>query len=313
MEVGLGEGPLQRQLAAEKLVHQSVSAETADYEDHTFAGIMFDIRTHKLPAEYIEVQSIWLRGDLGPITVWSTPGGFAGKQEEKDAWTCHHNQTHNPSPVHLREMRFNEPLRLEPGATQGLYAHSAMPGDEQIVYDNQRSKLGRKPRDSSELHMDILPGMAHLSDAPFSGEYQNQFWGWWGTPWRSSREFVGRISYGVRWLLWNPDVHSQMPPLFQKMVWAVLMSRHVRARGSFLHHLETDMLLFILNKVEWWEAPAVMDDLRETRKGGARKGKKKAKSSRERRRAEEEDEEEEEEEEGRRASKKSKRGSRRRD
>eukprot|EP00961_Rhodomonas_salina_P238235 3220064-Rhodomonas_salina.2 len=38
MEVGLGEGPLQRQLAAEKLVHQSVSAETADYEDHTFAG-----------------------------------------------------------------------------------------------------------------------------------------------------------------------------------------------------------------------------------------------------------------------------------
>lgn len=103
---------------------------------------MFDIRTHKLPAEYIEVQSIWsapcpslnfrtvfpqravlphsfqlqiiatagmrillsgcihvsgshrgrLRGDLGPITVWSTPGGFAGKQEEKDAWTCHHNQ-----------------------------------------------------------------------------------------------------------------------------------------------------------------------------------------------------------------------------
>jgi len=44
---------------------QNVTAETADHEDHTFSGIMFDIKTNKLPLEYIEVGSVWVRGDLG--------------------------------------------------------------------------------------------------------------------------------------------------------------------------------------------------------------------------------------------------------
>ena len=44
---------------------QNVTAETDQYEDHTFSGIMFDIKTNKLPLEYIEVSSIWVRGDLG--------------------------------------------------------------------------------------------------------------------------------------------------------------------------------------------------------------------------------------------------------
>ena len=35
---------------------------------------MFDIKTSDLPFEYIEVTDIWLRGDLGPITIWSTAG-----------------------------------------------------------------------------------------------------------------------------------------------------------------------------------------------------------------------------------------------
>jgi hypothetical protein len=43
-----------------------------------------------------------------------------------------------------------------------------------------------------------------------------------------------------------------MPVAFKKIVWALLMTRHERARCSYLWHLETEMLFFILNKVEWW-------------------------------------------------------------
>lgn len=33
------------------------------------------------------------------------------------------------------------PLRLTPGATVGLYVHSALPGDRGLVYDNQRGRV----------------------------------------------------------------------------------------------------------------------------------------------------------------------------
>ena len=38
--MGLGTGTLQRQRAAVNLVHQVVSAETANNEDHTFSGCL---------------------------------------------------------------------------------------------------------------------------------------------------------------------------------------------------------------------------------------------------------------------------------
>ncbi len=52
-----------------------------------------------------------------------------------------------------------------------------------------------------------------------------------------------------RWLLWNPEVHEQLPPAFRRIVWALTMSRHPRAAASRLADLQSDILLFILNKV----------------------------------------------------------------
>lgn len=37
LAMDLGDGPLQRQRAAAALVHEQVTAETEDHEDHTFA------------------------------------------------------------------------------------------------------------------------------------------------------------------------------------------------------------------------------------------------------------------------------------
>jgi len=107
-------------------------------------------------------------------------------------------------------MKLTVPIKLAPNEKKGLYAHSACPGDEQIVYDNQRHQTSL-----SNTHLDILPGLAHFSDIPFSPE--SQFLVWWGPPLRERRGFVRRWGYGVYWLHRNPDVHEPMPPLFRQM------------------------------------------------------------------------------------------------
>lgn len=66
---------LHRQRTAATLVHQAVEAQTQDHMDHTFAGVMFSVRSgQKLPYEYLEISTVWVRGGLGPISVWSTDG-----------------------------------------------------------------------------------------------------------------------------------------------------------------------------------------------------------------------------------------------
>ena len=57
---------------------------------------------------------------------------------------------------------------------------------EAIVYDNQRSSVTYQDR-----CFRVMPGLAHLSNKPFGKR------GFWGRPWRTNREFVGRINYGA--------------------------------------------------------------------------------------------------------------------
>ena len=59
---------------------------------------MFDIKTSDLPFEYIEVTDIWLRGDLGPITIWSTAGVIYSVL----ARTHTHTHTARPYKRHIR-------------------------------------------------------------------------------------------------------------------------------------------------------------------------------------------------------------------
>jgi hypothetical protein len=50
---------LHRQRAANELVHTNVTVDTRDHEDHTFAGIMFDVKSRAaMPIEYLEIQGI---------------------------------------------------------------------------------------------------------------------------------------------------------------------------------------------------------------------------------------------------------------
>ena len=203
-----------------------------------------------------------VRGDLGPVTVWTTPDTWQGKQEEEHAWSRVYSGQHDPTPrprrnepVQYTELKLAESIRLKPGESCGLYVHSALPGDEGLVYDNAKGSVTYQDR-----VLKVLPGVAHLSNRPFGTR------GFWGRPWRTkcaiggaqtlarpaaaaqwavalnacrtpptppcdraralacSREFVGRIQYGVRWRMWNPEVHSTFPIGFQQAVMTMILA-----------------------------------------------------------------------------------------
>ena len=117
------------------------------------------------------------------------------------------------------QLTLDAPIVCGPDERWGIYVHSNDESDEGVVYDNQRSPFVH----DDEL-ITVLPGLAHLSSTPFNGD------GFWGRPWRMHRSFVGCISYGVRYKLWDPyrpDAHPASFYLFARV------SFSLEARGSF--------------------------------------------------------------------------------
>lgn len=87
---------LLREKAAHYVKHESYMVETRDREDHTFCGIMFDLQVRsRRPVAFIQIEELWVRGGLGGMTVWATPGGFTGKHEDESAWTKIYEKDHN--------------------------------------------------------------------------------------------------------------------------------------------------------------------------------------------------------------------------
>ena len=190
------DGVFQLDAVEKELVHESFTVDTRDHEDHTFCGIMFKVECETdLPCRYLEIQSVHVRGDLGPMTVWVTPDTWEHKQEEESEWKKIYAGQHEPTPrlrrgqpAQYTELKLHESIKLAPGQSCGLYVHSGLPGDEGLVYDNGKGQVTYQDR-----VLKVLPGVAHLSNRPFGSR------GFWGRPWRTNREFVGKLQYGVRW------------------------------------------------------------------------------------------------------------------
>jgi len=241
---------LQLQKLERHLRDEAFQHETEDREDHTFNGIMVDLTCRDdLPCEYLEVRSVWVRGELGPLSVYIAQGAHMEVFDKPDEWTTHHKSTQEPSFGRLVELKLDPPVRIEVGQTAALYVHSALDGDQSIVYDKHR---GRRvlyapegaPQGGGQPALEISPGLAHLSPVPFGGRAP-----WGSIPWRRSREFVGRVSYGVRWLCWNPTAHGRFPAPFQETVRTLLMC--ASRPESNLYHLRDEMIFFILNSCGW--------------------------------------------------------------
>merc|ERR1719201_2764888 len=101
--------------------------------------------------------------------------------------------------------------------------------------------------------MKILPGMADLTSQPFSNRSP---WGghWGGSGWRQNREFVGRLTYGIKFMLWNPPTHRMFTPEFKRLVVVMLLV------DNRLRVLQNDTMFYILNMCRWdWSGVGKFD------------------------------------------------------
>jgi len=211
----------------------------------SFCGIMFDLRAKAtLPVEYVEVHSVWVRGELGPVSVYYTNGSHEDKFDKPDEWTKVFEAT-MPESWNFTQLRLRHPIRINSGESIGLYIHSTAEHDSAIVYDNARDNVSHE-----DLFIRLESGLAHVSSVAF----QNRFaWGW---AWRPRREFVGRISQGVRYLLWRPlkEVHFRFPENFRDAVHTLLLVSN--RPGSLLNSISVDILYYIINMCKWdWFGP----------------------------------------------------------
>lgn len=236
------------QSQATHMVHESLVAETEDREDHSFNGVMFTVKCEdKLPMKYIVVESLSVRGGLGPLTVWTTKGDHneAGSQyhKNKDQWEQIYDQTHPPSRT-LVDLKFTKQIQIMRGEKQSFYVHSAAHDDDGIVYDNR--ERGRERVGGSR--MKIYSGKAHLSHVPFLD--QNP-WGYYSNSggWRQDREFVGRLKYGVRYMRWTKKTDHLFPLQFRSA--AALMEQLCRDPKSRLKVLPREVIYYVMNVCKW--------------------------------------------------------------
>uniref|UniRef100_A0A7S3PMF9 Uncharacterized protein n=1 Tax=Aplanochytrium stocchinoi TaxID=215587 RepID=A0A7S3PMF9_9STRA len=235
--------------SANYTAHESYSIDTTNHMDHTFCGIMFDIRAKTtLPVEYVEIYAVWVRGNLGPLTVWYTEGSYREKYDNKKEWNQVFEDTMAPT-NQFTQLHLQKPVRIKSGESIGLYVHSKAPGDGAIVYDNERDRISHE-----DLFISLESGCAHISNEPFQNQH---IWGW---AWRPRREFVGRISQGVKYMLWRPvkEVHQKFPRSFREAVRTLLLVHN--RNGSTFNILSNDILFFIINMCKWDWFGSLQDD-----------------------------------------------------
>lgn len=132
------------------------------------------------------------------------------------------------------------PIILKQGEIRGIYIHSTHESDQGIVYDNQQ-----KLKTHDDQFLTVLPGRAHVSPEVFGTQ---PIWGW-GNAWRDNREFVGRISYGVAYKLWNPSENLSFGGNFRNLAKVLFMCQ--RRWESSLSMLSDDCIFYILNMCRW--------------------------------------------------------------
>lgn len=253
---------MNRPTEATYTVHEEVTVDTADHEDHTFCGIMFPVKCKELlPLDHVVIQTVAVRGRLGPLTVWVSneddeAHGETSFQLNPRHWTKIYQRTHGPSFRTYCTLNLGEnSIRLSPGQVRVIYIHSTLPGDEAIVYDNRH---GRRTYDDALVS--VLPGRAHVSERPFG---TRPIWGW-GNAWRDSREFVGRLNYGAVYKLWNPDLSRSFGSKFQALTRALFLCQ--RRYESPISRLPDDVIFYILNMCRWDWANDTQEEMKQLKR-----------------------------------------------
>eukprot|EP00615_Pteridomonas_danica_P006560 CAMPEP_0114345364 /NCGR_PEP_ID=MMETSP0101-20121206/12161_1 /TAXON_ID=38822 ORGANISM="Pteridomonas danica, Strain PT" /NCGR_SAMPLE_ID=MMETSP0101 /ASSEMBLY_ACC=CAM_ASM_000211 /LENGTH=409 /DNA_ID=CAMNT_0001481269 /DNA_START=6 /DNA_END=1236 /DNA_ORIENTATION=+ len=167
------------------VINENVEVDTQDHEDHTFSGVMFTIKVKDD-----------LPVDFIQVSALSIRGGLG--------------------PI---------TVWVTPDSWEGK---SEDQSQWTMVYKGNHSSSFRKfvslPFSDPVIIPEIVvlvyvgSGLAHLSHTPFSGIHP------WGA-WRQHRQFVGKIAYGAKFQLWNPEVHNEFPIIFKELVDLFLFMR----------------------------------------------------------------------------------------
>jgi hypothetical protein len=272
------------------VINEKVTIDTTDREDHSFCGITFPVQCKSvLPVDHIVINSIAVRGCLGPLTVWVTKpndedeadddvpmdsvahGARANRDGDRRSvhynlrdrtygaassvkrgkmimmpryWDKIYEKTHEPSRDYCSLDLGANPIILKQGEIRGIYIHSTLESDQAIVYDNQQ-----KLKTHDDQFLTVLPGRAHVSPEVFG---RSPIWGW-GNAWRDNREFVGKISYGVVYKLWNPSENLSFGGHFRDTAKMLFLCQ--RRWESCFSMLSDDCIFYILNMCRWdWMA-----------------------------------------------------------
>jgi len=123
------------------------------------------------------------------------------------------------------------------------------------VYDNQQQL-----KTFDDQFLTVLPGRSHVSPDVFGTE---PIWGR-GNAWRDNREFVGRVSYGVVYKLWNPAENLSFGGNFRHLARVLFMCQ--RRWESPFSMLSDDCIFYILNMCRWDWMADTFDELRAHKK-----------------------------------------------
>lgn len=209
---------------------------------------MFDVEArNEIPIQQLQIFSFWIRGRLGKITIWYTSESYRNRFDLSNYWTKIYDSEVELKPsAEFTELRLLQPLILPPGGRYGVYIHSSTDPNA-IVYDDERNPV---TFENSVLR--VHSGLANISPVPFSTEEPLPGWHW---PWRPRREFVGKISFGVKYILWRPlkDIHQQFNQTFRRGVEAFFLC--CTSRKGFLKFMIRDVTYLILNMLpfDWFE------------------------------------------------------------
>jgi len=273
-----------RPKTANYIINEKVTIDTTDREDHTFCGIAFPIQCKAiLPVDHLVINSISVRGGLGELSVYiskenplesgENPSSPSGNRENNENvpyhlrqhqrengngnggsavkmgkiimkekyWDKIYEQKHGPSFRAYQQLDLSaNPIVLKPGEIRGVYIHSTLDNDQAIVYDNQQNI-----KTHDDQFITVLPGRAHVSTTVFG---TRPIWGW-GNAWRDNREFVGKISYGVVYKLWNPSENLSFGNNFRSLARVLFMCQ--RRWESPMSSLSDDCIFYILNMCRW--------------------------------------------------------------
>lgn len=208
---------------------------------------MFDIEAKsEIPIESMVITSLWVRGSLGNVSVYLCDTEFKDKYSEEECWKVMYRKKHLASFTEYVELPLKSPIKLMRGEKRGIYIHSNT-DEHGIIYDDERNKVTFE-----NCFLKVHSGLASICPIPFSPtEEASWTWRW---PWRPNREFVGKISFGVKYVLWRPisSVHSSFMPSFRS---GVVEFVKVMRSGKLGFKVYRDIVFLVLNfiRFDWFE------------------------------------------------------------